>query len=279
MKSLYVFLLSLVSLATYATGQEGDIIYIDGEKWELLGKPVYADSLLSRELKAALPESRGWTTANWAGYTAYWSIQQEKLCLDSILYEVYEAITKKYRTERLASDVVLRVFQKYVDGDNRIVASWLNGDIRAAKGREIYYQHMGYERNYENEQLLNIEHGKVCDTKNYQNYVVEGFSFDKYRPQCHSLREMFPLHIENYPELADVGRIVFSIKRASVDANGHLVDCEVKVVKPADNPRLAAEMAEAMKTYHPWRVFFINGELRSYGIEGYTIPYLLNEKK
>ena len=255
----------------YATGQEGDIIYIDGEKWELLGKPVDADSLLSRELKAELPEDRGWTTANWAGYTAYWSIKKEELCLDSILYEVYEASPKKSRTECLASDAMLRVFQRYANGDKCIVASWLNGDIRAARGKEIYYQHMGYERNYENERFLSIEQGKVCGTKDYQNYVTDGFSFDKYSPQSHSLREMFPLHIENYPELADVERIVFSIKRARVDAEGRLVDCEVKVLKPANNPRLAAEMAESMKVYHPWRVFFINGELRSYGIESYTI--------
>lgn len=279
MKFLHVFLLSLISLATYATGQEGDIIYIDGEKWELLGKPVFADSLLSLELKTALPEGRGWTTANWAGYTAYWSIRQEKLCLDSILYEVYETNPRKYRTEHLASDTLLRVFQKYVDGNKRIVASWLNGDIRAAKGKVIYYQHMGYERNYENERFLSVEQGKVCRVKNYQNYVVEGFSFDKYRPQSHSLHEMFPLHIENYPELKNVGRILFYIKRAQVDAEGHLVDCEVKVSRPVDDPRLAAEMVEAMKAYHPWRVLFINGELRSYGIEKYTIPYLLNEKK
>lgn len=279
MKSLSVFLLSLISLVTYATGQEGDIIYIDGEKWELLGKPIYADSLLSRKLRAALPEGRGWTTANWAGYTAYWSIQQEELCLDSILYEVFEANPKKIRTERLAADAMLRVFQKYVNGDDHIIASWLNGDIRAARGKVIYYQHIGYERNYENEQFKSIEQGKVCGTKNYQNYVVEGFSFDKYRPQNHSLREMFPLHIENYPELADAGRILFSIKQARVAADGRLIGCEVEVLKPADNPCLAAEISEVMKAYHPWRVLFINGELRSHGIEGYTIPYLLNEKK
>lgn len=274
----YVSILSLIAIATYATGQEGDIIYLDGEKWELLGKPVYANSLLSRELKAALPEGHGWTTANWSGYTAYWSIWQEKLCLDSILYEVYDAHSTNSRTERLASDVLLRIFQKHVDGE-RIVATWLNGDIRAARGKVIYYQHMGYERNYENERFLSIEHGKVCGTKNYQNYVVDGFSFDSFRPKDHALQKMFPLHIETYPELANVGRIVFSIKRARVNAEGRLLECEVKVLKPADNPRLAAEMAEAMKAYHPWRVSYINGELRSYGIEGYTIPYLLYKEK
>ena len=289
MKRLVLFFaLIIVSLSMYATGQEGDIIYIDGEQWELLGKPVYADSILSRELKDALPKGRGIATSNWAGYTAYWSIQQEQLCLDSILYEIYD--TKNSRTECLHSDTLLRVFSKYVEGSH-IVATWFNGDIRLAKGDMIYYVHSGFERNYENERFVTLDHGKVCEMKDFQNYIVEGFSFDRstlnrwpgknIQPMTNAeIRELFPLHIEKYPELADAKKIIFSVKRARVDASGHLVECEVRVLQPKDaecKPRLAAEMAEAMKAYHPWRVSCINGEYRSYGIENYTFPYVLKE--
>ena len=283
-------ILLFATLSSYATGQEGDIVYIDGEQWELLGKPVYADSVLSRELKEALPKGRGIVTSNWAGYTAYWSIQQEQLCLDSILYEIYDTNPQKSRTVCLPSDTLLRVFSKYVEG-KRIVASWFDGDIRLAKGKMIYYVHSGFERNYENERIVTLDHGKVCGMKDFQNYIVEGFSFDRsslnrwpgknMQPMTNAeLREIFPLHIENYPDLADVKRIVFSVKRARVDAQGHLVECEVRVVRPKDaecSPRLAAEMAKAMKAYHPWRVSYINGEFRGYGIQGYSFPYILNE--
>lgn len=277
MKRLFIFItLTLMSLTMYATGQEGDIIYIDGEQWELLGKPIYADSVLSRELKNALPKERGINTANWAGYTAYWSIQQEKLYLDSIRYVIYDSAPKS-RTECLPSKAMRRIFKKYASR-KRIVATWFNNEIRVAKGKQLYYVHEGYTRNYEHERVISIEQGKVCGTKDYQNYVVDGFSFDKYRPNNKAeLREKFPLHIEQYPELADVKRILFNIKRARVDAQGNLVECEVKVFRPNDNPRLAAEMAEAMKAYRPWRVMFINGEYRAYGIEGYTIPYNLEK--
>ena len=84
----------------YATGQDGDIIYIDGKQWILLGKPVYADSILSNDLRAALPEERSITTANWDGYTAYWSISQEKLCLDSIKYNLYRERCHREAEER-----------------------------------------------------------------------------------------------------------------------------------------------------------------------------------
>lgn len=279
------FLLTLVSLTIAATGQEGDIIYIDGEQWELLGKPVYADSLLIRELREALPDQRGWTTANWSGYTACWSIRQGQLCLDSIQYEMFDANPLESRTKSMPSDALLRVFKDYADG-KRIVAKWFSGDIRLARGKMIYYQHDGFERNYENERIISIEQGKVCGMKDYHNFVIEGFSFDRSsfvrspgNQNYVNLREMFPLHIEQYPELADAKRIMFRVRRARVNAQGRLVECDVRVLRPADNPRLAAEMAEAMKAYHPWRVYYVNGEYRAYGIEGYAFPYQLDNAK
>ena len=57
-KMIFSIVMLWMSLSAYATGQEGDVIYIDGIQWELLGKPVYADSTLSRTLKEALPVAR-----------------------------------------------------------------------------------------------------------------------------------------------------------------------------------------------------------------------------
>ena len=287
-KMIFSIVMLWMSLSAFATGQEGDVIYMDGIQWELLGKPVYADSILSHQLKEALPKDRGFTSANWSGYTAYWSIWKEKLCLDSIQYQIYDDSSLFGRTERLSTEDLHRLFKKYVDG-KRIVATWFDADIRLAKGKMIYYEHSGYQRNYENERIVSIQHGKVREVKDYHNYVIEGFAFDDYHPEAtppkqfprnnpSELRKMFPLNIKQYPELAGQKRVVFTIKRAKVDATGHLVDCEVRVLKPADNPQLAAEMANAMKAYHPWRVFYINGEYCAYGINGWTIPYMLDEE-
>lgn len=274
--------LTLMSMTTYATGQDGDYIYIDGTKWELLDRPVYADTALRNSVKAMLPKNRAIFSSNWDGFTTYWSIQQDKLCLDSIQYEFFNATTQKGRKECVPSDTLLRVFRKYVVG-GRIVATWLTGDIRMARGEMIWYQHSFFERNYENERIISIEQGKVCGMKDFHNFVVDGFAFEDTKGRAKvtaaELKKMFPLHLEKYPELAGVKRIMFSIKRACVDTTGHLIDCEVRVIRPDDNPQLAAEMAEAMKAYHPWRVMFINGEYRAYGIQGYTFPYLLEDNR
>ena len=272
---IFIFSLIFVNIATYATGWEADIIYIDGAECMLLVKPICADSVLTKDMIAALPPQRSITTANWHGYTAYWSIQQEKLCLDSIKYNLYDSETKKYRSECLPQDVLIRVFEKYTEG-KRIVASWFSYDIRVASGKEIYYVHTLYERSYENERIIGIERGKVCSMKDYHNYILEGFSFSQLKNNA-DLREKFPLHIEQYPELVDVKRIVFCIERARVDAQGNLVECEVKVYRPGDNPRLAAEMAEMLMACHPWQVYYINGKYLALGIQGCIIRYDLDE--
>jgi hypothetical protein len=277
--TIITLVLMLMSLSTYATGQDGDVIYIDGKQWALLGQPISRDTMLWRQVRAAIPQQHVVISSNWSGFTAFWSIKQDVLFLDSIQY-LSPASDKKTLPECIPAETLQRVFKKYFDG-KRIVAGWLKGDIRVARGKMLYYEHMGYERNYEEEQLISIDNGKVTGMKAFHNYTKEGFSFAQVgKAQMGTkqvtpaqLREMFPLHLERYPELANEKRILFYIRRAKVDETGHMVDCEVKVMKPGDNPQLAAEMAELLKAYSPWRVSFINGEYRAHGIEKYTFTY------
>lgn len=281
-KAIITIIMTLISLAIHATSQDGDIIYINGTRWTLLGQPISRDTVLWRQVKAALPKQHVIMSSNWSGITAFWSIRQDSLYLDSIQY-LRATTDKKTWPECIPAETLQRVFKDYSDG-KQIVAGWLNGDFRVAKGKLLYYENTGYERNYEEEQIVSIDHGKVTGVKTFHNYVVEGFSFDQIGPtqvesmhvRPEQLREMFPLHLERYPELANEKRILFSVRRAKIDETGQLVDCEVRVVKPSDNKQLAGEMEELMKAYYPWRVSFINGEYRANGIEKYTFPYLLN---
>ncbi|MBP5560659.1 MAG: hypothetical protein J6X70_02515 [Muribaculaceae bacterium] len=81
---LFLCQLLFVVIIAHATAQEGDIIFIEGTRWELLGCPVGADSALYHKLETVLPKDRPIITSNWDGFTAYWSIQQDQLYLDSI---------------------------------------------------------------------------------------------------------------------------------------------------------------------------------------------------
>jgi len=279
MRLLLCVQLMLLALTAHATGQEGDVIYINGERLQLLAKPICLDSTLYHTLKDALPANRPIVTSNWDGFTAYWSINNDKLCLDSVRCEAYDPNVKKVTGESIPSETLYRIFSRYNAG-SRIVASWVSGKIRVVKGKVIYYQHMGFERNYEEEAILDIDQGKVIGKKEYHNFVNDGFAFDKLEQNGaqEMLHKILPLHIDRYPELAHVKRLVFRVKRALVDEKGNLVECDVQVVNPGATPQLATEIAEALKAYHPWKVYFINGEYRALGIENRSIPYILHDK-
>ncbi|GJG27357.1 hypothetical protein PRRU23_10570 [Segatella bryantii] len=264
-----------MAITVNATGQDGDIIYIDGTRWELLGRPICVDSLLYHDLRAVLPSERSILTSNWDGFTGYWSIKQNVLYLDSIRTVHSDSDTKDYMGSCIPAATLFRVFKKHVAGDC-IVGSWLTKNIRVAKGKVINYQHIGFERNYEDEQIISIDKGVVTGKKVYHNYVIDGFSFDKVKDNA-ELRRLFPIHVEQYPELANAKRIVFCINKARVNSQGNLVECEVKVLNPSDNQQLGTEMEGLLKAYHPWKVSFINGEFRAVGIDGWSFPYLLDK--
>jgi hypothetical protein len=269
----------LLALTAHATWQVGDVIYINGERLELLGRPIWLDSTLYHTLKDELPSDQGTVTSNWDGFTAYWSINNDKLYLDSVRCEAYDPNVKAVVGKSIPSITFYRIFNSYIAG-NRIVASWVSGKIRVAKGKVIYYQRSGFERNYEEETILDIDKGKVIGKKEYHNFVKDGFAFEKLQENGaqEMLRKILPLHIERFPELANVKRLIFRVKHARVDEKGNLLECDVQVVKPDDNPQLATEIAEALKTYHPWKVYYINGEYRALGIENWSIPYILQDK-
>lgn len=115
-------------------------------------------------LEGCAPAEHHITTANRDGFTSYWSIEEDVFYLDSIRCEHYDINSRKITGERIPNDTLLRVFKNFVEGE-RIVASWLTDDIRVATGKIIYYQHMGFERNYEREQIFTIREGKVIGKK------------------------------------------------------------------------------------------------------------------
>ena len=281
-----IVILLLLSMEAFATAQDGDIVYINGTRWEILGKPINRDSVYF-SLKAALPEDRRYSTANGDGYTAYWSIVQNELCLDSICCEYHNEDTKELYRKSLPTDTLLGVFRKFYDG-KRIVARWLNGHLRVAKGHLVYYEHHFYERNYEEEQIINFQQGKVTDSKSFHNYYNKGLSFDlNFRPtviidNTEAIRKLFPLHTERYRNLRNVETVRFVVKEAEIDTTGHMVKCKVEATyeyknnkkdKKKNHPAIAAEMEELMKAYYPWRVYYINGEYRFTRIKGKLIPY------
>ena len=71
-----------------ATGLSGDVIYLQGEEWVLLDKPINRDSILFHRLMEFLPDNHYITTA-------YWEVQQSHLYLHHLEVCVYDKQKKE----------------------------------------------------------------------------------------------------------------------------------------------------------------------------------------
>lgn len=267
MKKLFIgiFIITL-SLNIFATGLAGDIIFINGEQWILLGKPIERDSVLYHNFIGILPEDRSCSTANWDGYTCYWSIKNEKLCLDSVKVTTYNQETKRDHDCSISSADMQRVFKKYYDKDE-ILATWVKGTIRVARGEILLYEHSAYARNYEQEQIITLKKGQIIEQSSFHNkMVVDGFSLnDLWGQGQEEVKAKLPLKLDDYPELNDVTRIMFKITSIQVDSLGNLVDCKVQAFIWRQGERqeikeLSDQMKNLLKNIYPWKTYLINGQ-------------------
>ena len=279
-----IFVLSVVA-SSWASAYQGDVIYIDGEKWTLMGRPIERDSALSHHLLDVLPKERRHSSGNWQGYTGYWSIRDGQLFLDSIRVgfdfdssvmatSIFPANNKdgKEIPLFLSADDMFKVFHDYyVDG--AILASWITGEVRVARGHVVKYVHQGYMRSLEFEQYYTVDQGRVTDSVSYHNRIaVKGFSIEefnyKYRKQDsesrEKIRQLIPIPVENYPDLAGVEGFVCDVSDIQVDSLGNLVDCRVKIDLKGDNDELkdwlSQDVKAALMNLRPWKVLFIKNE-------------------
>lgn len=158
-------LLFVVAPCAWATGQAPDVIYINGEKWALLAKPLPKD--LRARLDAFLPphDSRAWNTANLDGYTCVWSIEGNRIYLKAVEVDMYDSQKKEEYTVTYTADSLKDVFKGYRCTRRGIEAKWIGRDytLRAGKGKVIRYVHAGYNRIHETEMHFNVHKGKIAD--------------------------------------------------------------------------------------------------------------------
>lgn len=249
-KSILLALLLFTAFSAGATAQTGDIIKIDGVEWQLLGKPLAHDSVLYHEILAALPRDRNWSTANWDGYTAIWSIKDNKLVLESV--------------SNLPKETLKSIFKKV--GYEPFVASWYNGTMRVAKGKCIFYEHSGFMRNYETELHLKFNNGEVVDKTLYNNKILaDGFTIKGRVGYDAYMKRLFPVDINKYPELKGK-KIAVSIRDIKVDEEGNIIDYNLEihhVDKSYDKyQQLIDDVNSMIKAIKTWKTLLINGEVR-----------------
>ncbi|MDO4180445.1 MAG: hypothetical protein Q4D36_04050 [Bacteroidales bacterium] len=161
----FLFFLLLLPLSLKATSLASDFIYIDGERWNLLWKPIYEDSALAKRLIEFLPKERTVSTADVHGFTAHWIIKDGYLYLQKI-----EICRLDQGKEPLFFDVdeLKEVFAPYYK-HGRICARWFSGELRAGRGKIIRNQLLGFDRDQEEECIMKVKKGKIIRKRVYRN--------------------------------------------------------------------------------------------------------------
>lgn len=254
----------------FETGLLCDYIYINGEKWFLMDKPLERDSTVYANLKKYLPEGRIMSTANWDGYTGHWIVIDGKIYLQKIDVDMYSSKGGEDYTLTYTTDSLKKVFTSYSD-EKGICAKWLNGTIRSGQGKIIRYVHSGFNRNMEKEHVMYIRNGVIVGQELYHNWKKEGIALLNARWE---LEKRFPF--ERFPEMVGK-RIVFIIRDLEMFPDGHFRDCRIDVrlpdtenyVNDQQHPVIKAFKA-VMKDIYPWEVLYLNGKYTmdciSYGI-------------
>ena len=268
--------LLMLPLSAKATGQTGDIIYIDGKKWSLLGKPLNYDDELYTKLNEFLPTDREWSTANWSGYTGCWEIVYGRLYLKKVVVYMYDKILKKHYEITYDAYDLKELFAPYYTVHG-ISAEWYsNKAVTAGRGECIRYIHDAYDRNYAEELVMTFEKGEVMKEEYWRNKkVTDGCSLRDGAGM--EVIKLFPY--EQFPEL-ETQRVIVHFRNVAVSADGRFKDCDAdlfwskdKSMEENPNHPIIIAFKETMRKVYPWETFYIHGKNTiNYGDRRFSLP-------
>ncbi len=133
--------------------------------------PIEHDSIISRQVRERLSQE-DFCTACWRGYQATWQIEDDKLILKRI--EDSKSLFTYPDTVPEVTVDLNGIFDQYQDKQGQIVASWFSGELKVVSGERIYYVHMGFDREYENETDYQVEQGRIISKTDYRNSIQKG---------------------------------------------------------------------------------------------------------
>ncbi len=162
-KALLLATFLLLSLSAMATAQIPDYIIYKGEKYAMHTNPLeqYFEQFPDKR-----PEGLQ-STALWRGYIATFEIIDDQLCVKDIEVEHYDNETQEYSTLSVLNDIFPDEASRRLD--------WWSGLMVLPHGEIVQYVHMGYASVYSEYLLLQIESGKLTDSRKFDHEEYEKF--------------------------------------------------------------------------------------------------------
>ena len=259
--------ITLISTAS-ATGQEGERIIWKGQKYEMLTIPLYHchefDSLgIKMEREASI-------TSLWRGYQGHWCIENDMLYLDHIVTDSEGTL--------YAKDIpALRKYCK----NGRVAATWFSDTLRVVSGKQVFYEHMGFNRYYEHEDFIAVKQGKVVSVKRVENKLIIKGKMDDQRELVKFIDDLGAQLHKRYPE--EKGRILARVQYCNFGLMMMPTDVEVTFPNKREEtppPQMEREIKEKLANYilanQYLPLYYINGEIMQ---ESWTIPIRLEPSK
>jgi hypothetical protein len=158
-----------LSLTVKATGQAGDIIIWNGDTLTLFSNPLESHpdwENLSVKLNTEIENQKCkslFSTANWRGYVAEWTIIADKIYLTNI----YTCHDKPGKIN------LKKLFAK----KGLIFADWVSAKLIVPKGECIEFGNLYYNSIFETEITLEFKDGVLLESKTYNNYIARKSKF------------------------------------------------------------------------------------------------------
>ncbi len=166
---IILFGFMLVATFSFATGQAGDVLILDGKKYSIFTNPL--ESWVEKNPNR-IPRSNVTSSNLWRGYIATFTVKQHGLYLTNIdiLKDDAEATTAEMRS------VMATVFPH----ETEVLADWFTGNVIIPEGKRVQYVHMGYASTYEKYIILRVERGVVqrqsnLDTREFVEFREKQF--------------------------------------------------------------------------------------------------------
>tara|TARA_R110000823_G_scaffold295431_4_gene414819 strand:+ start:39558 stop:40346 length:789 start_codon:yes stop_codon:yes gene_type:complete len=202
--TLIFLTLTLSAKLTFATGQRSDLIIYKGDTLALLSLPLeeFLGEYDERERKYSILKLTC-STDLWRGYQAFWKLEHNQLSL----IDVYLCGNKD-------KSILKEFFQTQAPSK----AIWFTGQLFIQHGKMIKYNHIGFDRYFQEETVVEIEQGNIISEERFVNGIRPDDSGFPNDPDSVIAEVYRRINWENLPELSKEKKLIVSLKTGEIDS-------------------------------------------------------------